>query len=281
MNAFLHVFSIALAGCGAVAGAYAAEKAVGPPPVLPPVGAKIVSYGERDVVPISTKVRFTTMIELPKNEQILDFICGDKEFWVVNGAQNFAFVKPARAGSDTNLNLITASGNVYSFVLHEVGDGQPDLKVFVEPRDSGFLTAANGSPRFVPASAVDDWKAQADLAREQARKVRETAEREVAAAKEAASREKDAALAKYPQTLRTNYRFKANDSTFHIEAIYRDDRFTYIRAKPQEAPSVYEEKDGRPSPINFQLMDGVYTLDKVVSNGYLAIGTKKIYFHEE
>ena len=66
---------------------------------------------------------FTTLIDLPKNEQILEFICGDKEFWIVNGAQNFAFVKPAKPRSETNLNLITAAGNVYSFVLREVGEG--------------------------------------------------------------------------------------------------------------------------------------------------------------
>ena len=46
----------------------------------------------------SARLRFTTLIVLPKAEQILDFVCGDKEFWVVNGAQNFAYVKPAKAG---------------------------------------------------------------------------------------------------------------------------------------------------------------------------------------
>ena len=96
--------------------------------------------------PIKTKLRFTTMIELPKNEQILEFICGDKEFWVVNGAQNFAFVKPAKQGSETNLNLITAAGNVYSFVLQEGKEGRPDLKVFVESRDKGFVRRPTAPP---------------------------------------------------------------------------------------------------------------------------------------
>ena len=72
------------------------------------------------MIAVKAKVRFTTLIVLPKQEQILDFTCGDKEFWIVNGSQNFAYVKPAKAGSRTNLNLITASGNVYSFVLSEV-----------------------------------------------------------------------------------------------------------------------------------------------------------------
>src|SRR5439155_14272486 len=106
-----------------------------PAPIDAAAAARIVQYGERDVIPIRARIRFTTLIVLPKNEQIMDFVCGDKEFWVVNGAQNFAYVKPAKAGGRTNLNLVASSGNVYSFVLTEDSDGQPDLKLFVEPRD--------------------------------------------------------------------------------------------------------------------------------------------------
>ena len=75
--------------------------------------AKVIRYGEKDVVTVKAKVRFTTLLVLPKQEQILDFTCGDKDFWIVNGSQNFAYVKPAKEGSQTDLNLITASGNVH------------------------------------------------------------------------------------------------------------------------------------------------------------------------
>src|SRR5947209_2070568 len=97
--------------------------------------ARVVRYSDQDVIQIKAKLRYTTLIVLPKNEQILDFTCGDKEYWVVNGTQNLAYVKPAKAGSQTNLNLITASGNIYSFVLAEVSEtpaSAPDLKIFVE-----------------------------------------------------------------------------------------------------------------------------------------------------
>src|SRR5437899_3278224 len=123
-------------------------------PQSPPQTAKVVSYGEKDVIAVKAKVRFTTLIVLPKQEQILDFTCGDKEFWIVNGSQNFAYVKPAKAGSRTNLNLITASGNVYSFVLTEVSGTsavEPDLKVFVELKEEAMTSAMNGAPRFVSA----------------------------------------------------------------------------------------------------------------------------------
>ncbi len=102
------------------------------------VRSRLVKYGERDVIPIRAKLRYTTMIILPKEERILDFTCGDKDYWAVEGNENSAFIKPAKAGSSTNVNLITASGNIYSLVLTEVSEtdfGEPDMKVFVEPKD--------------------------------------------------------------------------------------------------------------------------------------------------
>src|SRR5690242_10293417 len=56
-----------------------------------PPSARVVTYADQDVIAVKTKVRYTTLIILPKTEQILDFTCGDKEFWVVNGNQNFAY----------------------------------------------------------------------------------------------------------------------------------------------------------------------------------------------
>src|SRR5471032_2755486 len=89
-----------------------------------------VSYSSRSVVRVNAKLRFTTMIILQKSEEILDFVCGDKDFWVISGAQNLAYVKPAKAGTSTNLNLVAASGNVYSFLLTE-GTAEADLKLYV------------------------------------------------------------------------------------------------------------------------------------------------------
>src|SRR5438128_1235642 len=76
--------------------------------------ARTVKYSTKDIVPIRAKVRFTTLVVLPANERILDFVVGDKDFWIVEGVQNFCYIKPAKQGSSTNVSLITASGNVYS-----------------------------------------------------------------------------------------------------------------------------------------------------------------------
>ena len=242
--------------------------------------SKLVEVSERDVVPVNTRLRFTTMIVLPKQEVILDFVCGDKEFWVVNGTQNFAFIKPAKVGSQTNLNLITASGNVYSFLVKEVADGPADLKLFIEPKSEGMLSAMNGQPRFVPAQAVEDWRQQAELARATAKKATDDAQVQIAKATSAAQKERDKALEQYPAALQFNYDFK-DQPGFNVSAIYNDGRFTYIKAVPQETPALYEIKDGKPSLIQFQFADGLYTVDKVISRGYLAMGKKRLHFTRE
>jgi type IV secretory pathway VirB9-like protein len=242
--------------------------------------SKAVELSDRDVVPINTRLRFTTMIVLPKQEVILDFVCGDKEFWVVNGTQNFAFIKPAKPGIQTNLNLITASGNVYSFLVKEVGEGPVDLKLFIEPKSEGMVSAMNGQPRFVPAQAVEDWRQQAELARAAAKKAADDVQVQIAAATTAVRKEKDKALAQYPAALNFDYDFK-DQPGFNVSAIYNDGRFTYIKAVPQETPALYEVKDGKPSLVQFQFANGLYTIDKVIDRGYLAMGKKRLHFTRE
>src|SRR6202789_3223768 len=71
-------------------------------------GARVVKYSKQDIVPVRAKLRFSTLIVLPDDEEILDFTTGDKEFWIINGTHNLCYVHPAQAGIRSNLNLITA-----------------------------------------------------------------------------------------------------------------------------------------------------------------------------
>ena len=91
------------------------------------------STSEQDIVPLRAKLRFSTLIcPSADDEEILDFTTGDNEFWIINGAHNLCYVHPAQAGIRSNLNLITASGHVYSFLLTEISsepNTQPDLKL--------------------------------------------------------------------------------------------------------------------------------------------------------
>src|SRR5258708_31531131 len=126
---------------------------------------RTVKYAAKDIVLIKAKLRYTTLIVLPQNEKILDFVTGDKDFWVVEGTQNFCYIKPAKQGTSTDVTLITASGNVYSFLVKEVGESDdPDLKVFIEPKDQSILQAMNAPPKFVSSSEVEATRVQAAIA---------------------------------------------------------------------------------------------------------------------
>ena len=46
--------------------------------------ARTVQYHSQDIVPIRAKVKYTTLIELPTTEKIMEAATGDKEFWIVD-----------------------------------------------------------------------------------------------------------------------------------------------------------------------------------------------------
>ncbi len=147
MKHTLSVFLLLLTTCGSL---FAEDKQ-----------ARIIKYSNKDIIELRCQMRISTAIVLPANEQILDFTTGDKEHWIVNGAQNFCYIHPAKEGAVSNLNLICSSGNIYSFVLAEVSGDNIDYKVFVEPRDESLITAlASPNPRFVPAEEMAHYKAQ-------------------------------------------------------------------------------------------------------------------------
>src|ERR1700677_3717279 len=124
--------------------------------------ARTVQYHSQDIVPIRAKVKYTTLIELPTTEKIMEAATGDKDFWIVDVVGNFCFVHPAKQGISSNLNLITDRGNIYSFTLQDISSSAevPDLKVIVHPADQSALVAASGPPQFVPVAQVDQMKEQ-------------------------------------------------------------------------------------------------------------------------
>ena len=223
--------------------------------------ARLVKYHANDIVSVRAKMRYTTLIQLPSSEKILEVATGDKDFWIIDTVGNYCFLHPAKEGIHSNLNLITDKGTVYSFTLDDVESGDPDLKVVIEPSDTTSLAAANGSGKLVSASEVDAARAQAQIA-----------ENRAAAAVEQFR-------ADYPtQELKFDYAFH-DEKPFEVSAIYHDDKFTYIKSSASEKFAVYEVKDGKPDLITFQLKDGTYVIPTVVDRGYLEIGKHRLEFH--
>jgi type IV secretion system protein VirB9 len=238
-------------------------------------GARVVKYAKEDIVPVRAKLRFSTLIVLPEDEEILDFTTGDKEFWIVNGAHNLCYVHPAQAGIRSNLNLITASGHVYSFLLTEISadaSAEPDLKIFIEPKEGSGI-AASGLGAYVRAGEAEAYKKELDALRS------ETAD-DVHAARAQAQDEVNRFRSAYATKLQFDYPLdrKASSEPFLVSAIYHDDLFTYIRSGAREKPALYELKDGKPDLVSFQFENGVYIAPKIIDAGYLSIGKKKLAF---
>jgi type IV secretory pathway VirB9-like protein len=228
-------------------------------------GVREVTASPRTLIQLQTRLRYTTMIVLPEGEEILDVVCGDKDFWVVNATQNMAHVKPAKEGSSTNLNLVTGSGAVYSFLLTEKAGGTPDLKVYVNADPS----APKSKPKFYSAAQVEEIQGELTQAR---------------AAVEAAARhandEITAYQQQYPGRLQFTYGTPKYEKPFLVKAIWNDGQFTYIKAEAKELPAVYEMKDGAPAVVNFQVRGDTYVVPKVLERGYLALGKERFPFQQ-
>ena len=80
--------------------------------------------GEDRIHRLRTQVRHTTVIVLPADENILDFVVGDSEYWHLTGAANVAFLKPLRPDAATNIALVCESGRIYSFLVAEQRRGE-------------------------------------------------------------------------------------------------------------------------------------------------------------
>jgi type IV secretion system protein VirB9 len=226
------------------------------------VSARTVQYHSQDIVPIHGKLKYTTLIEVPPTEKIIEAATGDKDFWVVDIVGNFCFVHPAKAGISSNLNLITDKGNIYSFTLQDVSTTTtpPDLKVLIEPADKSSIVASTGPAQYVPAAQLEQSKQQ------------------LSALQSHVGQAVDEYKSAYQTELKFDYRFKGDEAPFDIDSIYHDDKFTYIKTHAPEKFSVYEMKDGKPNLISYDLREGTYIIPKVMDSGYVELGKKRMEF---
>jgi type IV secretory pathway VirB9-like protein len=224
--------------------------------------ARTVQYHAQDIVPIHAKLKYTTLIEVPTTEKIMEAATGDKDFWVVDVVSNFCFVHPAKEGISSNLNLITDKGNIYSFTLQDVSNTSqtPDLKVLVQPADHSSIVASVGPSQFIPAAQLEQSR------------------QELAALQTHVEQAVDEYKSSYPLQLKFDYSYKANAAPFDIQSIYHDDKFTYIKTTAPEKFSVYEMKDGKPNLVTYDLREGTYIIPKVMDSGYVELGKKRMDF---
>lgn len=235
-------------------------------------------------IPIQARVRHTTVIVLPPSENILDFVAGDTETWAVTGSANVAYLKPGEKDSTTNIVLVCQSGNIYSFKVSEDEEAEPDLVVYidyaramVEEETPGGGKPVLHEPKYVSRMDVAVYQEAAQQAEENARAAWKRAEQQMQSAI-------DRFRSTYPTLIRFEYRLdkKASNAPFEIAGMWHDGRFTYVRSHAAEAPALYENRDGKPSLVNYELQpDGLYIINRVVEDGHFQIGKHRAKWWRE
>ena len=152
-------------------------------------------------------------------------------------------------------------------------NAEPDLKIFVEPKEGSGVAAKSGLRGYVSAGEAEAYKKELETLRAQ------TAE-QIHTAQVQSGEQVNRFRSSYATKLQFDFLLdaKAAREPFLISTIYHDDTFTYIKCAAREKPALYEIKDGKPNLINFQLENGVYIVPKILDSGYLAIGKKKLSF---
>ena len=228
------------------------------------------------VFQLSTRLRHTTVITLPAAETILDFVVGDAEYWHLTGSANVAFLKPVAVGAATNIALVCASGRIYSFLVRESGDEEPHLVVRIgagAPLGAGaeadiLIPDGAHEPAFVSRDRVRGFEILA-----------EQAQLEIAQVRSEAIQDVDAFRADYPTRLRFAYSLhrRHREWPWRIEGMWHDGEFTYVRSNAQETPAIYEEKDGEPSLVPYDLNeDGLFVVRRILGDGHFQLGDDRL-----
>ena len=243
-----------------------------------------VTMGQRTPVRVRVARGQVTLIRLPEGQRVMSTYGGDKGeggVWSVDAGKvptRFLAVKPKEIGVHTTLHVVSNTGQEISFFLQEVTgqDAQFDAEVDADV-GVGRSEAAAQSIKWVPADDVASCKTHA-----------ETLKTEAAEAAKKAQEDTAAALAEYqtnyPHKLSFGYEWdEAKAEKLGFQMAWSDDKFTYFRAS--KVLALYEiNEDGKPSLIQYKYADGLYTVPKLLYDGYFAIGTKKenkLTFHRE
>ena len=259
----------------------AAEPSTTAAPTTPEAEPSVIRVSDNpdQIIRLRTRVRHTTVIQLPGRENILDYVVGDSEYWHLTGAANLAFLKPISEGVSTNVALVCESGRIYSFLVSEQ-PSQPHLVVRIASaaeRDPRISPGAH-QPAFVARDQVAAYQQMAEQARQTAVDAQTEAAQQVAAVQQQAEVEINSFRAVYPTRLKFPYRLqdKAFKWPFLVQGMWHDGQFTYLRSNAQESPALYEIKDGKPALVAYDLTeDGLYVARHLLGDGWLQIGKEK------
>jgi type IV secretion system protein VirB9 len=281
-------FGIPLLVAITIAGAFAAAKAPnGKPPITgdPTPGDPLsVTIGQRKPVRVRVARNQATLIRIPEGQRVMNVYGGDKGeggVWAIDAGKvptRFLAIKPKEKGIHTTLHVISNTGQEISFFVEEVSgvDAQFDAEVDVDPDTPA---TSESQAKWVPADEAMTCKQRAATLTLDLEQTSQNARNEIAEAAKKAQSKTDAALvdyqSQYPQRLFFGYTWDAAKARkLGLEAAWSDDKFTYF--KGSKVLALYEiNEDGKPGLIQYSYSNGIYTVPKLLYDGYFAIGAKK------
>ena len=247
-----------------------------------PHGASVLQVHDApdQIIEVTARIRHTTVIQLPARENVLDFVVGDSEYWHLTGAANLAFLKPIGEGVTTNVALVCESGRIYTFLVTE-RDAPPHLIVRVGADPDAAAPAGAPVPAFVARSRVAEYQLMAEQSRVAVQLAQREAEAQIAAMRQDLAAQVNEFRSTYPTRLQFPYQLdeRAARWPFLVEGMWHDGQFTYLRSTAQETPALYENRDGKPALIPYDLQeDGLFIVRRLVGRGWLQArpGTRRL-----
>ena len=193
------------------------------------------------VVKVHLREFITTTISLPRHERIAEWVIGDETHFGTKAAklpyQQHVWVK--KAGADSNLNVITEAGTIYSFYLRGEtwNSGNIGYQVVeIDPVVPGFST-----------EEVTPEKSGQDIGPAEPARSGSYMEASLSSAAGSSGGEWLADNPYDPAKIRLD-RVMFGDASIAPQAVFRDDRFTYLD---------YGGNTGQPWPAAWAVFDGI------------------------
>jgi type IV secretory pathway VirB9-like protein len=241
----------------------------------PDANTIIMPYSKTATYKARVREFMGTMIILPEGDAIETYKLGDEvnfTFKVADGEQPRTGTADVKLpGSDTALNIVGTSGNIYTFYLRgDTWDSphDPTLKFYIEDEQLGLKL-----------KAIE----QREKAREQA-ELSENVKASITPSAEKPTQEDYLEEVEFtPESLDFDYKIVGGDESIRPFAVYSDGQFTYFRfgerdetAAVREMPVVYRVADGSDIPTNSTAKKGTLRVEGVHNKWTLRLGNKHL-----
>jgi type IV secretion system protein VirB9 len=241
---------------------------------------RVIRATERTAMPIYLCRNQGLEVTLPKHELLRIFSVGDPVNWqgstVAEDRRDIGLRATEPLTSETIANITSDHDNHYVFHLL-LDQGHCDSHVTLEADAELEQKIETVQPWVSP----EKYNAALQAA-EDAKKQLEEANKRANLAVQAADKAKDQFRSEYPERLVFDYTYdKKKALKFGVSSVFHDERFTYVMAKSEEPPVLFELKDGQPSLIEFSYADGVYRTARIIDQGYLVRGGNGNGKHQE